>query len=199
MDELIGPDTVNTMPEETILAYQDHGDPRPVWSRTSTRRRTLFDELAAAGVDYDEVTETLEREGVEKFAASFQRAAGRPALPSRRRSAHAYEYGIGISTLIRNGPDGNASAWSVNTRIAALFIAERSLGGDAGRGVPEAAHHHLWVGGVLIHNHAQARQPQCEQLVAEIVLYREHEAADHLPVQEQRRAHRSEHVRAADI
>jgi transaldolase len=71
VDELIGPDTVNTMPGETIELYQDHGDPRPRLELDLDGARKLFDDLAAAGVDYEDVTETLEREGVEKFEDSF--------------------------------------------------------------------------------------------------------------------------------
>lgn len=72
VDELIGPDTVNTMPEETVLAFQDHGSPRSTLTEGLSEAERLFDELAEAGVDYDDVTETLEREGVEKFEASFR-------------------------------------------------------------------------------------------------------------------------------
>jgi len=71
VDELIGPDTVNTMPEETIEAYQDHGRPQPRLEQGLLEARKLSAELKRAGVDYDDVTETLEREGVEKFSASF--------------------------------------------------------------------------------------------------------------------------------
>jgi len=71
VDELIGPNTVNTMPEETILAYQDHGDPRPRLEQGLDEARALFEALAGAGVDYDDVTDTLEREGVAKFSDSF--------------------------------------------------------------------------------------------------------------------------------
>jgi transaldolase len=72
VDELIGPDTINTMPEETIRAFQDHGSPRPTLQDGLAEAQTVFDELAAAGVDYDELTDTLEREGVEKFEESFR-------------------------------------------------------------------------------------------------------------------------------
>jgi transaldolase len=72
VEELIGPMTVNTMPPETIEAFQEHGE---VVSDTVKRdldgARKLLDDLAKAGVDYDDVVETLEREGVEKFADSF--------------------------------------------------------------------------------------------------------------------------------
>jgi transaldolase len=71
VEELIGPHTINTMPEETIRAYQDHGDPQPRLERGVEEAHALFDELREAGVDYDGVTDTLEREGVEKFSESF--------------------------------------------------------------------------------------------------------------------------------
>jgi transaldolase len=71
VDELIGPDTINTMPEETVRAFQDHGSPRATLQDGLAEAQAVFDDLAAAGVDYDEVTDTLEREGVEKFEASF--------------------------------------------------------------------------------------------------------------------------------
>ncbi len=71
VEGLIGPDTVNTMPEETIRAFQDHGSVRPTLEEGLGDARRLLEQLAAAGVDYDDVTETLEREGVEKFDDSF--------------------------------------------------------------------------------------------------------------------------------
>jgi transaldolase len=71
VEELIGPMTVNTMPEETIRAFQDHGKVALTLEEGIDEAKQLFEDLAAAGVDYDDVTETLEREGVEKFADSF--------------------------------------------------------------------------------------------------------------------------------
>jgi transaldolase len=71
VDELIGPDTVNTMPEETVRAFADHGTPRVTLTEGLAEAQAVFERLAAAGVDYDDVTGTLEREGVEKFEASF--------------------------------------------------------------------------------------------------------------------------------
>jgi transaldolase len=72
VDELIGPDTVNTMPEETIEAYQDHGDPRPRLQSELAEAHRLFEDLREAGIDYDDLTATLEREGVEKFSGAFE-------------------------------------------------------------------------------------------------------------------------------
>ncbi|HEV8602544.1 MAG TPA: transaldolase [Gaiellaceae bacterium] len=71
VEELIGPETVNTMPKETIEAFQDHGRVALTLEEGLGEARRLFDELVQAGVDYDDVTETLEREGVQKFSDSF--------------------------------------------------------------------------------------------------------------------------------
>jgi transaldolase len=72
VEELIGPATVNTMPKETIDAFQDHGRVEPTLERDLDGARRLFEELGEVGVDYDDVTDTLEREGVDKFADSFR-------------------------------------------------------------------------------------------------------------------------------
>ena len=72
VEELIGPETVNTMPRETIEAFQDHGEVRATLEEDVEGARELLDQLAAVGVDYADVTDTLEREGVEKFADSFR-------------------------------------------------------------------------------------------------------------------------------
>ena len=73
VEELIGPNTVNTMPAETIRAFQDHGEVRgDTLLEGVDEAKVLLDELAAAGVDYDDVVEVLEKEGVEKFADSFR-------------------------------------------------------------------------------------------------------------------------------
>jgi transaldolase len=74
IEDLIGQDTINTMPEETINDYQDHGNPELRLESGVQEARRVFEELARAGVDYDDVTDTLEREGVEKFIASFEEA-----------------------------------------------------------------------------------------------------------------------------
>jgi transaldolase len=71
VEELIGPKTVNTMPRETIEAFQDHGEVRLTLEEGLEDARRLFDDLAKAGIDYDDVTRVLEEEGVQKFADSF--------------------------------------------------------------------------------------------------------------------------------
>jgi transaldolase len=84
VDELIGTDTVNTMPEETIVDYQDHGRPEARLESGLAAAKGVFEDLAKAGVDYADVTDTLEREGVEKFSEAFEKLLG--ALNEKRKS-----------------------------------------------------------------------------------------------------------------
>lgn len=73
VEGLVANDTVNTMPLETIDAYQDHGDPSPSSfdAVDIVRANDHLDRMQDLGIDYDDVVETLEREGVEKFTASW--------------------------------------------------------------------------------------------------------------------------------
>jgi transaldolase len=73
VEELVGPDTVNTMPRETVEAVLDHGEIRgdTLTEGVEEASRTL-DAFESAGVSYDDVVQVLEREGVEKFSKSFR-------------------------------------------------------------------------------------------------------------------------------
>lgn len=71
VEELIGPDVVSTMPDKTLLAFADHGRvARTVESRVEEARQVL-DELTTAGVDLDDITTRLERDGVASFCDSY--------------------------------------------------------------------------------------------------------------------------------
>jgi transaldolase len=74
VEGLVAENTVNTMPLETIDAYQDHGDatPEPFTAEDIEEARADLDALGEVGVDYQEVVDTLEREGVDKFAKSWR-------------------------------------------------------------------------------------------------------------------------------
>jgi transaldolase len=72
IDELVVPNTVNTMPEKTMMAFADHGELRgDMVSGTSAEAQQVLDELERVGISYDDVVDVLEREGVEKFEASW--------------------------------------------------------------------------------------------------------------------------------
>ena len=71
VEDLIGAGTVNTMPRETIEAFQDHGEVALTIEDGIDEAKQVFEQIAQAGVDYDDVTDTLEHEGVQKFIDSL--------------------------------------------------------------------------------------------------------------------------------
>ena len=71
VDNLIGPETVNTMPLSTLKATMDHAEVRPTLEEGLDEARKLFEELKGARVDYDDVVDVLEEEGVQKFVDSY--------------------------------------------------------------------------------------------------------------------------------
>ncbi len=72
VEELVAPEVVNTMPEKTLQAFADHGQVRgDTITDGYEAARQLLDQLGELGISYDEITATLEREGIEKFTASW--------------------------------------------------------------------------------------------------------------------------------
>ena len=71
IETLIGPDTVNTMPPQTVDAYRDHGKPQLTLEHDVEGAHKLFSDLAALGIDFKKVTERLTADGVKSFADSF--------------------------------------------------------------------------------------------------------------------------------
>jgi len=86
VDELIGPDTVNTMPPETLAAYRDHGRPRPSLESGLDEAEQVLTRLARAGISLDEVTDALVTEGVQKFVEPYERLL---TAIARRLHGHA--------------------------------------------------------------------------------------------------------------
>jgi transaldolase len=103
VEELVGPDTVNTMPQATMDAFRDHGRVRPgaVSEGIDEARRTAL-AIAEMGVDLDAVTSRLLEDGIRAFEADLQKLLGvigdkveRVAAPSRGRSRPRQPDGVG--------------------------------------------------------------------------------------------------------
>ena len=73
VDSLIGPDTVNTVPTETLHAFKDHGTVARTIDAGLDEARRVAEELARAGIDIDNVTAQLLQEGVDQFVNSFDK------------------------------------------------------------------------------------------------------------------------------
>ncbi len=90
VEELIAPGSINTMPEETIRAFRDHGKVRVSIMDDVPGAEKIINELKGVGVNMDEVTAGLERDGVKKFSDSFNALleamrSKREALLARRQ------------------------------------------------------------------------------------------------------------------
>jgi transaldolase len=86
VDQLIGPDTVNTMPPQTLAAFLDHGQVRPnsLEENLEGAAKALSD-LEELGISLGEVTGELEQEGVQSFADAFTALLN--AVEERRKAA----------------------------------------------------------------------------------------------------------------
>ncbi|WP_026631082.1 transaldolase [Dyadobacter alkalitolerans] len=73
VEALIGPDTVNTIPLETLEAYRDHGDPASRLEDDLGSATSVLERITEAGIDMGAVTKQLEDEGIEKFTVPFQK------------------------------------------------------------------------------------------------------------------------------
>lgn len=71
VENLIGPDTINTMPLETLKAFLDHGKVRPTLEEKVDEAKKILDNLAEVGVNLDAITEQLQKDGVKAFIDSF--------------------------------------------------------------------------------------------------------------------------------
>jgi transaldolase len=67
VEALIGPDTINTLPQETIKAYRDHGKPAPRLEQDLDAAREVFENLFTLDINIDKITRQLEDQGIEKF------------------------------------------------------------------------------------------------------------------------------------
>lgn len=71
VEELIGPQTINTIPPKTVDAFRDHGQVANTLEKDVAEARLILDNLAELGIDLDEITEQLQEDGVAAFAESF--------------------------------------------------------------------------------------------------------------------------------
>jgi transaldolase len=85
VEALIGANTIDTMPLETLVAYRDHGQPQARLTDNMDQARAVLEELPTLGVDIQQVTQRLEDEGVEKFNQPFDKLL--QALQAKRTNA----------------------------------------------------------------------------------------------------------------
>jgi transaldolase/glucose-6-phosphate isomerase len=148
VDDLIGPDTVNTMPPHTLSIFMERGTVAPTLEADMALAQTQLNQLAGLGIDLDAITQRVQDEGVEAFAESFDSllnsvAAKRKKLLAQwqRRSASLGEYQAAVdqalSTMVaeRIIPriwDHDYAVWKpepdeISNRLGWLRIAEEMV------------------------------------------------------------------------
>jgi transaldolase len=86
VEELIGPDTVDTMPPATVDAFRDHGRVRPSLTENVPAAQKVMDDLAKAGISMKEVTDKLTDDGVKLFADAFDKLLAAVAKNTQRKA-----------------------------------------------------------------------------------------------------------------
>jgi transaldolase/glucose-6-phosphate isomerase len=135
VDELIGPDTVNTVPPETLAAFRDHGRPRPSLEDGVEKARATLSDLDAAGVSLSKVTDELVRDGVKKFVEPFSRllkAVERRCREANKARINSQSYSL--PPVLAAEVEARLKDWDAQGGTRRLFAGDASLwtGSDEG-------------------------------------------------------------------
>ncbi len=128
VDELIGADTVNTVPPATMDAYRDHGKPRNSLEEDVAGAEAAMKGLAAAGVSIDEITARLVEDGVRQFADAADQLYA--AVQKKRRSvlgARLNTMSVKLPEAIDNAVKARLEDGRKQGKIRRLWAGDRSL------------------------------------------------------------------------
>ena len=128
VEELIGPDTVNTMPGATIDAFRDHGRVRPSLTENVDEAAATLAALARAGISLDRITDDLAVDGVKLFADAFDKLLG--AIAGKRRSALGSKQNkqtIALPPPLAGEASKAAEEWRVRGNIRRLWRKDATL------------------------------------------------------------------------
>lgn len=161
VEELIGPDTVNTIPPATLDAFREHGRPRASLTEDIEGARATLSALETAGISLDEVTAKLLDDAVRLFADAFDKLLGaverkRVSLLGPQINRLRYTVAKALETKIKASLD----EWRVSGKIRRLWARDASVwtGQDESK----------WLGWLGITNEIVAHSGPLQQAAAEI-------------------------------
>jgi transaldolase / glucose-6-phosphate isomerase len=161
VDELIGPDTVNTIPPTTYDAFREHGRPRASLEENIAQARTVMDSLARVGISMKAATDRLTEDGVRLFEEAFDKLLGAVSAHDAKSSAAAvnrrsYQLPADVERSFKT----TLEDWKVNNKVQRLWARDASLwtGEDEGH----------WLGWLGITEEQLAHVEQFQQLADEI-------------------------------
>src|SRR6202045_1999879 len=128
VEELIGPNTVNTVPPATLDAFRDHGEARDSLEENVEDATRVLDELQRSGISLDEITSELVKDGVKLFADAADRLYGavankRAAVLGTSLDRQQLALGAGIVKAVEK----HAEEWRVSAKIRRLWQKDKSV------------------------------------------------------------------------
>ncbi len=166
IEELIGPETVNTMPQQTMMAFKEHGEVRPSLLENVEGARQVLRDLAAAGIDMDKVTSDLRVDGVKLFADSIDKLLEEIANKKRQLqqgSVGAHEAQLGALDNAVSTRLGQLERTAVVRRIAEKDAGLWKSNGSAQTEIRER------LGWLQVADRMEERVPELEALRKELV------------------------------
>jgi len=127
VEELIGPDTVNTIPPATLDAFRDHGEARASLESGIEEAKDVMAKLAAAGISIDKVTSDLVLQGVKLFAEPFDKLLNtvdpKCKIPVAPVSPMAYSLGFEEASAVKDALE----AWSIAGKTRRIWAKDASI------------------------------------------------------------------------
>ena len=126
VDNLIGPDTVNTMPPETVTAFRDHGKPQASLQQGVADAEKVLSELKAVGISLDTITDELVVDGVDKFAEAADKLFGAIADKSDALAGRKVKIVFELSGAASD-VDAALKSWTKQGNIRRLWAKDKTL------------------------------------------------------------------------
>src|SRR5580704_749680 len=127
-EELIGPDTVDTMPEATMDAFRDHGVVRDALTENATGAEQMLDALERAGISLTKITDDLVVDGVRLFSDAFDKLLGAVAAKRRRMLGDGLDsQSLALGKPLQAELDKLAEAWRADGKVRRLWGRDASL------------------------------------------------------------------------
>jgi transaldolase/glucose-6-phosphate isomerase len=128
IEELIGPDTVNTVPPATLDAFRDHGKPRQSLTENVEDARKTMADLAAAGISMKEVTDKLTVDGVKLFADAFDALLDAVEKNTKRTSTpQVNSQSASLPAALNDAVKKNLDEWRAKDKVSLLWQHDASL------------------------------------------------------------------------
>jgi len=161
IEELIGPDTVNTVPPATIDAFRDHGKPRQSLTEDVGGARTTMADLAAVGIVMKQVTDKLTADGVKLFADAFDTLLAAVEKNTKRTNApQVSQQSASLPADLDAAVKKNLNDWRASGKVRRLWQKDASLwtGDDEAK----------WLGWLDIAAEQIANAAKLREIVADI-------------------------------